>query len=1537
MSSAARGLLRRRFVSILRSCLRLNPPRWLARRWKQSRAGRLRRSAAARRPDEALLGRPVFEPVEERVLLNADPIAMAETYTVAEDSVLTVSEDLGVLQNDDDEDGDGLTITSFDDDSDSDGDNAQPINQEVDLDKHGALLTLGDDGAFIYDTNGQFDLDPGQTETDTFTYTVSDGQGGTATAQVTIVIEARNDAPTAVDDTAVTDEDTALSVPADGVLDNDTDPESDPLTVAAVNGSTGDVGSPITLSSGAQLQLDSNGGYAYDPNGAFENLADGQAATDTFSYTVSDGEGGFDSAQVVVTVNGLNDAPTANADMNTTDEKTVISVNVPGVIGNDTDPDDGDTLTVDQVAGDAGNVGQAVAGDAGGLFTIHANGSYAFDPDGAFDLAAGESEMTAVTYRVSDGNGETSTSTLTVEVTGANDPPTAVDDEASADEDGPAVSINLTGNDTDPDASDDLEIDSIDLTGTAGSVTINADDDSVTYDPTGAFEQLATGETETDTFTYTVSDGNGGQDTGTVTVTLTGQNDAPVVDATDAALGYTENDGAVAVDTGLTVSDVDDTDLDGATVTISSGFVSGEDVLGFTDQNGITGSFDTGTGVLTLSGTASVADYQAALRSVTYENTSEDPDDATRTVTFEVDDGSATGSDTRDINVTAVNDAPVAEDDDETTDKLTPTTVDVLANDSDVDNDSADLSVSGFDDSGTQGQVTDNGDGTFGYDPDGQFDGLAAGETATDTFTYTVSDGNGGTDTATVTITVTGVNEAPVAADDTFSTDEDTVLSVSADGVLDNDSDPETDPLEVTAVNGEADDVDTQITLASDALLTLNEDGSFDYDPNGQFEDLAAGETATDTFTYTVSDGNGGTDTATVTITVNGVNDAPVADDDAFSTDEDTAITTGNVLVNDTDVDNGAVLTVSDFDASGTQGLVTDNGDGTFGYDPAGAFEDLAPTESATDTFTYTVSDGNGGTDTATVTITVNGVNDAPVADDDAFSTDEDTAITTGDVLANDSDVDNDSADLIVSGFETSGTQGQVTDNGDGTFGYDPAGAFEDLAPTETATDTFTYTVSDGNGGTDTATVTITVNGVNDAPVAVDDAFETGENAVLNVTAPGVLQNDSDPEMDPLDVTEVNGTAADVDAQITLPSGALLTLNVDGSFEYDPNDVFDGLAGGEEDTDSFTYTVSDGNGGTDTATVTITVNGEDDFQIVESDTFDRTEVAGTDFSFPAFYDVTTGDNTLTGIGVRMHFDSSVLDLALDENGDPDLENIFDQSLLATDPELKADVNDDDNDPATDTFLSIAWVDFDGEFPNQALPQKLFDANFTVDPSVAGGSETSINFTASSTAGAFGFQSQPTTLTIQEPVFNLDVDLDGEVKALTDGLLVMRSMFGFMGDSLTSGAVDPDATRTDAEAITDFVDRATLAELDVDDNGEVNALTDGLLIVRHLMGVGGSALVDGALGAGANRTDPTDIANHIEGLKPGGGSPVFASEPPASGDPVFQSTLASSAVDTAAEPQFESSVGSGSGHGDLFTLGEDEADELEVAWRQFLRS
>jgi uncharacterized repeat protein (TIGR01451 family) len=219
---------------------------------------------------------------------------------------------------------------------------------------------------------------------------------------------------------------------------------------------------------------------------------------------------------------------------------------------------------------------------------------------------------------------------------------------------------------------------------------------------------------------------------------------------------------------------------------------------------------------------------------------------------------------------------------------------------------------------------------------------------------------------ASHSLTVTVENSPPKAVDDGgagYTTDEDS--SFTTNNVLTNDSDPNGDLLSVSGIN----------TNGTKGLVTNHGNGTFDYDPNDQFDNLAAGQQAADTFRYTVSDGHGGADTATVTIIINGINDPPNAIDDSgigFTTDEDTPFTTDSVLTNDLDP-NSDPLSVTNFDTTGTKGSVTDNGDGTFNYNPNGKFEDLAEGESTTDSFTYTISDGNEGTDTATVTITITG------------------------------------------------------------------------------------------------------------------------------------------------------------------------------------------------------------------------------------------------------------------------------------------------------------------------------------------------------------------------------------------------------------------------------------------------------------------------------------------------------------------------------------------------------------------------------------
>ena len=147
---------------------------------------------------------------------------------------------------------------------------------------------------------------------------------------------------------------------------------------------------------------------------------------------------------------------------------------------------------------------------------------------------------------------------------------------------------------------------------------------------------------------------------GSTTVNITAVNDAPVADTIEATeLAYSETDGSVIITNTISFTDVDDTHIELASVRITSGFVSGEDILVFKDQNGIQGTYFSSIGLLRLTGTATLEEYETAIRSVTYGNTSEAPVTTTRTVSFSVNDGDATSNTlTRDIAITAVNDGP---------------------------------------------------------------------------------------------------------------------------------------------------------------------------------------------------------------------------------------------------------------------------------------------------------------------------------------------------------------------------------------------------------------------------------------------------------------------------------------------------------------------------------------------------------------------------------------------------------------------------------------------------------------------------------------------------------------------------------------------------------------------------------------------------------------------------------------------------------------------------------------------------------------
>ena len=307
-----------------------------------------------------------------------------------------------------------------------------------------------------------------------------------------------------------------------------------------------------------------------------------------------------------------------------------------------------------------------------------------------------------------------------------------------------------------------------------------------------------------------------------------------------------------------------------------------------------------------------------------------------------------------------------------------------------------------------------------------------------------------------------------------------------------------------------------------------------------------ANYSGSDSFTYRICDNDGDCSTATVSITVSPVNDAPIAVDDPLATDEDTPGTL-NVLPNDSDPD-GDPLFISAV-GSPSSGGVINNGNNIL-YTPNLNFNGL-------DVFTYTVSDGDL-TDTALITVTVDPVNDPPTAVDDSQLTAEDTSEEVF-VLVNDTDIDGDS--LTVDSVSDP-PNGSASTNGT-TVTYIPDQDFD-------GEDIFTYTISDGNlfG---TATITITIIPINDPPDAAADSYSTLQNQTLSVTAPGVLDND----------TDVEGTTLTAIKETDPLSGTLI-LSSNGAFSYIPNSGFTG-------TDTFTYRANDGLSSSIATVVTITV------------------------------------------------------------------------------------------------------------------------------------------------------------------------------------------------------------------------------------------------------------------------------------------------------------------------------------------------------------
>jgi len=508
------------------------------------------------------------------------------------------------------------------------------------------------------------------------------------------------------------------------------------------------------------------------------------------------------------------------------------------------------------------------------------------------------------------------------------------------------------------------------------------------------------------------------------------------------------------------------------------------------------------------------------------------------------------GSETSADLVVFPNQAPIAENDQATTLEDNPVTIDVTANDTDPDGNPltpsiADPPTNGSATINDNGTPTDPTDDTFNYTPQDDFFGG-------DSFTYQATDNGGAADNATVTISVLPVNDPPT-------------FSVPSGVTVDEDSGPYSQPLVTNICPGAQNESDQQLTFSIDDLSggssgslfgeppALSNDGTLSFTP-------APDAFGSGTFSVKLTD-DGGTDNGGIdqsdphefTINVTNVNDPPVANDDFFSTPENTP-GLFDVTQNDTDIDgNDLIISDSTPPDNGTVGIdnngtPTDPTDDIIRYTPDTNF-------SGDDTFTYTIDDSHGGTDRATVTVDVTGVNSPPVAQDDMATTLEDTP-TGIDVLGNDTDGDGDDLTLGPGAPPGNGTF-EINDNGtpndptDDTITYTPTQDYFGL-------DTFTYTIDDGLGGSDAATVSITVQSVNDPPVpgnvthpqdgshiifGGDQGMAPGDpggDFTIDFTAP------SDVENDPLTNTVQLGTTSDFNGSSVL----LFDVNVGTATQY---------------------------------------------------------------------------------------------------------------------------------------------------------------------------------------------------------------------------------------------------------------------------------------------------------------------------------------------------------------------------------------------------
>ncbi|WP_322978515.1 retention module-containing protein [Pseudomonas sp. C11] len=956
-------------------------------------------------------------------------------------------------------------------------------------------------------------------------------------------------------DALITNEDTALTIEPATLLGNDTDADGDSLTIVsvqnAVNGTVELVGGKVVFTPAANF------------NG-----------TGSFTYTVSDGNGGTDTATVKVGVTAVNDLPLVDSHALTVNEKstgTALGIQAPTDVDNDAL-----TITVTGLP----VVGQVTLADGTPISnnqTLTSEQLQGLKYNAPADYKAGDA-VGSFTYSVNDGTASVN-GAINLAVNPVNDAPVLNNVFINVDEDGTLVSqLNAT------DADGDTLTYTLKSGVSNGTLVLDSATGQYTYKPNANYNGP-------DSFIVTVKDGNGGVVDAVVRITVDPVNDAPTanpaslttnedtpingkVDAQDIdndtlsyriASGNGPQNGTLTLYTDGSYTYRPNKDYNGSdsfTITISDGkggvttSLISIDVLPINDapitadqtketdeDHSVSGQIvarDVEGDTLTYT-IASGVDHGSLLLNTTngeYTYTPNKDYNGSDSFTIRVYDGKGAYTDAV-VNVTInpVNDAPVSGPSSISTNEDTPIDGRVTARD--VDSDPLTYSIANGD--GPQhGSVTLKADGTYTYEPAKDFNG-------SDSFTVTIDDGKGGTTTSVVNITVKPINDAPVTADQSKETDED--QSVSGKIVA---SDVDGDTLTYVIQAG----------VDHGSLLLNTTNGEYTYTPNKDFN-------GTDTFTIRVYDPKLGYADSVVNIKVNPINDAPVSGPSNISTNEDTPV---DGRVNARDVD-GDTLSYSIANGNGPQhGSVVMGPNGTYTYQPAKDFN-------GSDSFTVTIDDGKGGTTTSVVNVTVNALNDAPEAPNSQASVDEDGTLTSR-IVATDAE-----GDSLTYAIKTGTAHGSlVLDQSTGQYTYKPNGDYN-------GSDSFVVTIRDGKGGVTDTQVNITVNPVNDAPTSADNTVTTDEDTPRGFSSADFAFNDIDAG-DSLKAIRINSLPASGSLSLgneAVTIGMIITAAQIASLVYTPTANANGSS-------SFSFSVQDQSGAFSTTpnTMTLQVTAVDD-------------------------------------------------------------------------------------------------------------------------------------------------------------------------------------------------------------------------------------------------------------------------------------------------------------------------------------------------------